>query len=78
MVRPSTWAVFEPHLPRRGRGPKRVDNRRVLNGTVYILRTGAPWRDLPECWGAHTINYNVMPLTGRRGVWRSSFEALAH
>ncbi len=44
------WAVIEPLLPKGGRGPKRVDDRRVLNGIFYILRTGAPWRDLPECY----------------------------
>ena len=42
------WAVIEPHSPNGGRGPKRIDDRRVLNGIFYILRTGAPWRDLPE------------------------------
>ncbi len=41
------WAVIEPLLPKGGRGPKRVDDRRVLNGIFYILRTGAPWRDRP-------------------------------
>ncbi len=42
------WAVIEPLLPTGGRGPKRTDDRRILNGIFYILRTGAPWRDLPE------------------------------
>ncbi len=41
------WAVIEPLLPTGGRGPKRVDDRRVVNGIFYILRTGAPWRDQP-------------------------------
>jgi len=36
------WAVSAPLLPKGGRGPKRVDDRRVLNGIFYILRTGAP------------------------------------
>ena len=36
------WAVIEPLLPAGGRGLKRVDDRRVLNGIFYILRTGAP------------------------------------
>ena len=39
------WAVIEPHFPKQGRGPQRQDDRRVLNGIFYILRTGAPWRD---------------------------------
>jgi len=36
------WAVIDPLLPKGGRGPNRVDDRRVLNGIFYILRTGAP------------------------------------
>ncbi len=42
------WAVIEPLLPVQGRGAKRGDDRKVLNGIFYILRTGAPWRDLPS------------------------------
>ncbi len=39
-VSEEAWAVIEPLLPRGGGGPKRVDDRRVLNGIFYILRTG--------------------------------------
>ncbi len=42
------WSVIGPLLPEQGRGPQRKDDRQVLNGIFYILRTGAPWRDLPE------------------------------
>ena len=42
------WAIIAPHFPRVGRGPARQDDRRILNGIFYILRTGAPWRNLPE------------------------------
>lgn len=48
------WAIIWPLLPERGRGAKRVDDRKVLNGIFYILRTGAPWRDLPERYGPST------------------------
>jgi transposase len=40
------WAAIEPLLPLAKHGPAWVDDRRVLNGIFYILRTGAPWRDL--------------------------------
>ena len=42
------WAMIAPLLPNKPRGVKRVDDRRVISGIFYILRTGAPWRDLPE------------------------------
>ena len=47
------WAIIEPLLPRDKRGPKWKDNRLVLNGIIYILRTGASWRDLPERYAVH-------------------------
>jgi transposase len=46
------WAAIEPMLPNKARGVPRVDDRRVLNGIFWMLRSGAPWRNLPECYGA--------------------------
>ena len=37
---------------------RRVDDRRVLNGIFYVVRTGCPWRDLPERYGPYTTCYN--------------------
>ena len=70
------WAVIEPLLPKKGRGPARRDDRTVLNGIFYILRTGAPWRDLPERYGPHTTAYKRYVRWGERGIWREIFEAL--
>ena len=70
-------AIIEPGMPKRVRGPARVDDRRVLNGIFYILRTGAPWRDLPERYGPHTTVYNRYVRWGRRGIWKGIFDALA-
>ena len=52
------WAAIEPLLPAAKHGPPRADNRRVSNGIFYILRTGAPWLDLPERYGPRTTVYN--------------------
>ena len=71
------WTVIEPLLPKPGRGPRRQDDRRVLNGMFYILRTGAPWRDLPGRYGPYTTVYNRYVRWGRRGVWKAIFDALA-
>ncbi len=46
------WSSIEPLLPRSGgRGGQWRDHRRVINGILWKLRTGAPWRDLPERYG---------------------------
>ena len=41
----------------RGRGRPRSDLRTVLNGIVWICRSGAPWRDMPERYGKYTTVY---------------------
>ena len=43
----SEWDTIQPILPDNSRGIRRVDDRRVLNGIFRVLRSGAPWRDLP-------------------------------
>ena len=52
------WAVIAPLLPNKPRGVPRQDDRRVLNGIFWTLRTGSPWRDLPERYGPYTTVYN--------------------
>ena len=71
------WRIVEPLLPSGGRGPARVDDRQVVNGIFYVLRTGSPWRDLPERYGPYTTVYNRFNRWAKRGVWLHVFEALA-
>ena len=54
----SEWRVIAPLLPNKPRGVPRVDDRRVLNGIFWVLRSGAPWRDPPERYGPRTTCYN--------------------
>ena len=54
----------------------RVDDRRVLNGIFYILRSGSPWADLPERYGpAHTV-YNRFNRWRKAGVWDRLMDAI--
>lgn len=71
------WALIAPLLPNKPRGVARVDDRRVISGIFYILRTGAPWRDLPERYGPRTTVYNRYNRWAKAGVWLRIFEALA-
>ena len=48
------WAAIRPMLPNKAQGVPRVDDRPVLNGICWVLRSGAPWRDLPHCYGPCT------------------------
>ncbi len=52
------WSAVEPLLPSKRRGVQPKRNRRVLNGIFWVLRAGAPWRDLPERYGSDMTCYN--------------------
>lgn len=63
------WNVIEPLMPMDRRGPKPQNNRRIINGMFYILRTGSPWRDLPERYGPYTTVYNRFNRWRKAGIW---------
>src|SRR3982074_3743887 len=71
------WTAIRPLLPTKPRGVPRVNDRRVLNGIFWILRSGAPWRDLPETFGPYTTCYNRFVRWRRAGVWGGVMKALA-
>src|SRR6516164_9320904 len=71
------WAAIRLMLPNKARGVPRVDDRRVLNGICWVLRSGAPWRDLPDCYGPRTTCYNRFVRWRRAGVWERIMHALA-
>jgi transposase len=71
------WRLISPLLPDKPRGVARVDDRRVINGIFYVLRTGSPWRDLPERYGPYTTVYNRYNRWAKAGVWLKIFETLA-
>ena len=71
------WSVIEPLLPNKPRGVPRVDDRRVLSGIFWILRSGAPWRDLPERYGPYTTSYNRFNRWRKAGVWDRIMDAVS-
>ena len=70
------WCVIAPLLPNKPRGVPRVDDRRVLNGIFWVLRSGAPWRDLPERYGPRTTCYNRFVRWRKAGVWDRLMDAI--
>ena len=68
------WQRLAPLLPpercegKRGR-PYEIDHRTALNGMIWILRTGAPWRDLPDRYGPYQSIYDRMVRWKRQGIW---------
>ena len=70
------WALLEPLLPTQ-RKSARADDRRVMSAIFYVLRTGIPWRDLPERYGPYTTAYNRFNRWSGRGIWKRMFDRLA-
>ncbi len=62
------WERLKPLLPAQKPkvGRPSNDHRTILNGILWILRTGAPWRDLPEGYGTWEM------VSGRFYRWRKS------
>jgi len=71
------WDFIKAVLPNKSRGVKRVDDRRVINGIFYVLRTGIPWRDLPSEYGPYTTIYNRFNRWTYAGVWDRVMDAVA-
>jgi transposase len=71
------WSAIRPMLPNKPRGVPRVNDRRVLNGIFWVLRSRAPWRDLPDDFGPCTTCYNRFVRWRRAGVWAKIMNAFA-
>lgn len=72
------WELVKPHIrkskAKTGRKPK--DPRVMLNGVLWILRTGAPWRDLPERFGKWQTVYDYFCRWRADGTYGRILKAL--
>jgi transposase len=71
------WSIMLPLLPNKPRGVARVEDRKVLNGIYWRLRTGSPWADIPERYGPYTTCYNRFVRWRKLGVWDAIFDAVS-
>lgn len=66
----TAWAQIEPLLPTgRKRGGQWRDHRQVINGILWKIRTGAPWRDLPERYGSWKTAHERLRRWTADGTW---------
>ena len=72
------WARIKDLLPGQPgqHGKVAKDNRLFLDAVLWIARTGAPWRDLPERFGNWNSTWRRFDRWARKGVWQRVFEAL--
>lgn len=76
------WVVVAPHIPEPpkrddGKGRPRTDNRPVLNGILWVLRTGAPWKDLPERYPSPSTCHLRFQEWNEQGIWPKILTTLA-
>jgi transposase len=67
-------ALLPPQRPRTGR--PNHDHRRIINGILWRLKTGVPWRDLPERYGPWETVYSRFRRWQRAGIWDRVLAAL--
>jgi transposase len=71
------WALIGGLFPPSGaKGGQWRDHRMVLNGLFWRLRTGAPWRDIPERYGPWQSIYDRFNRYRKDGTWDRIVEAL--
>ena len=79
MLSDAQWERVEPLLPGKAGDPGRsgTDNRLFLEGVLWLVRTGSPWRDLPEAFGCWNTAFRRFRRWACRGVFERLFEALS-
>ena len=70
------WQLIADLFPAQQRGGKWADHRTMINGVLWRLRTGAPWRDLPERYGPWQTVYHRFSQMRRTGLILRMLERL--
>jgi transposase len=70
------WALIADLFPTESRGGRWSDHRTMINGIMWRLRTGAPWRDLPERYGPWQTVYHRFNAMRRGGLLGRVLERL--
>lgn len=77
-LREDQWLKIAPLLPGKATDPGRSgqDNRQFVQAVLWIARSGAPWRDLPERFGKCNTIFQRFNRWSKKGIWQKVFEAL--
>jgi len=71
------WEHLEPLLPPpRHRGRPRADDRKTLNGILYVLRTGCRWQDVPREFGSPATCWRRLKEWEEGGTWERIWREL--
>ena len=79
ILRDDQWDRISQHIigDERTRGTSGRDNRLFVEAGLWIVRTGSPWRDLPEAFGNWNSVFRRFNRWSPKGVWQRIFEAMS-
>jgi len=64
------WEFIKPHIPPQPvLGRKRADDRKTINGILYVLNTGCRWHDMPRRYEAYQTAWRRLKRWSKEGVW---------
>jgi len=77
------WTVVQPLIPEPskradGRGRPRIDDRKILNGILWIMRTGAQWMDMPDRYPSYQTCHRRFQEWVKAGAFEEMLKALAN
>ena len=72
------WKLIKPLLPgaKHGGRPRTVDIRTIINGILYLVRTGCQWRMLPVTFGPWSTVYDYFRKYRKSGLWQQIHDSL--
>src|SRR6476469_4718501 len=79
ILRDEQWGRISPHIigDDRTRGSSGRDNRMFVEAVLWIVRTGSPWRDLPEAFGDWNSVFRRFSRWSHKRVWCRIFAAMS-
>jgi putative transposase len=79
ILRDDQWERMAPHIigDERSRGSSGRDNRMFVEAVLWVVRTGSPWRDLPDVFGSWNSAFRRFSRWSRKEVWWRIFAAMS-
>ena len=76
-LRDAQWQLIAPHLqPPKRMGRPRADDRKTLEGILWVLRSGARWQDVPREYGSPTTCWRRLKEWEESGVWEQLWRVI--
>jgi transposase len=79
ILKDAQWERLSEHIigNERTRGSSGRNNRMFVEAVLWIVRTGSPWRDLPEVFGCWNSTFRRFSRWSAKGVWHRIFAAMS-